>query len=110
MRPYRNYFREFLDNIANCQKEIIEMFEEFNVNEITFPKDVVCLCRKEEEYIFFDHIKTMKCNGEGLCRSLSVITENDEEYGLCEYEYEDILSVYDEVYCIFDNMSEGTRK
>jgi hypothetical protein len=108
MRPYRNYFREFLDNVKNCQKEIIEMFEEFNVNEITFPKDVVCLCRKEEEYIFFDNIKTMKCNVE--YKYLSVITENDEEYGLFEYEYDDILSVYDEVYSIFDKMSEGTRK
>ena len=110
MRPYRNYFREFLDNVANCQKEMIEMFEEFNVREITFPNDVLTMCRVEEEYIFFDSIKKLILKGEGQCRSFSVIAHNDEEYFLAEYQYEDILSMYDEVYCIFDNMSEGTRK
>ena len=110
MRPYRNYFREFLDNVANCQKEMIEMFEEFGVREITFPNDVLTMCRVEEEYIFFDSIKKLILIGEGKCRSFSVIAHNDEEYFLAEYQYEDILSMYDEVYVIFDKMSCGTRK
>ena len=109
MRPYRNYFREFYDNVANCQKEMIEMFREFEVTEITFPNDIVTMCRVEEEYIFFDNIKKLVLNGEGLCSSFSVVTHNDEEYALAEYQYEDILSIYDEVYVIFDQMSDGKR-